>query len=342
MHRVAGLLGSFLMVAAPAFAAAPQPLQEPPVFASQSGPLAVLMVAAKRPSVAISTPLGTVTSDLWTYEVCYLPAPGANACPAGQGQSGLGGVRLALQPGDTLRVRLVNNLPIVPDADHIADNPYLINNPTNLHTHGLIVEPHRAVGPSDTYGDYVFTQVINPANQAVPPGVAAVTPVHPGLDLAQGAAEYLYDIEPTHPPGLFWFHPHLHGVSLNQVTAGLAGIITIGSVSDECADSSCVSTVAQSGVRHIVLKDTQVARGGVLMTQPDPGFCDDAAARPRQGTCPGQGSFAGGLGAHRQRSGLPRGPRRWIGRNLAHFECVGQPLLQTLRRERNCSPTPLV
>ena len=297
-YRVAGVLGSLSMIAAPASAAAPQPLQEPPVFASQSGTLAVLMVAAKRPSVAVSTPLGTVTTDLWTYEVCYLPAPGANACPAGQGQSGLGGVRLALQPGDTLRVRLVNNLPTVPDADHIADNPYLINNPTNLHTHGLIVEPHRAVGPSDTYGDYVFTQVINPANQAVPPGVAAVTPVHPGLDLAQGAAEYMYSIEPTHPPGLFWFHPHLHGVSLNQVTAGLAGIITIGSVGDECADNACVSAVAQSGVRHVVLKDTQVARGGVLMTQPNPGFCDDAAAGPRQGTCPGQGSFAGGTWVH--------------------------------------------
>jgi len=87
-YRVAGVLGSLLMIAAPASAAAPQPLQEPPVFASQSGTLAVLMVAAKRPSVAISTPLGTVTTDLWTYEVCYLPAPGANACPAGQGQSG--------------------------------------------------------------------------------------------------------------------------------------------------------------------------------------------------------------------------------------------------------------
>jgi len=42
------------MIAAPASAAAPQPLQEPSVFASQSGTLAVLMVAAKRPSVAVS------------------------------------------------------------------------------------------------------------------------------------------------------------------------------------------------------------------------------------------------------------------------------------------------
>jgi len=165
-------------------ASAQQPLQDPPVFQSEKGKLSVLMIAAKRPAVK----LGPVTTDLWTYEVCKLPSPGANACPAGTSQSGLGGVRLALQTGDKLSIRLVNNLPTVPDADHVADNPYLIDNPTNLHTHGLIVEPHRAVGAADTYGDYAFVEVTNPANKAVPPGVASVTPVHPGLDVADSAA----------------------------------------------------------------------------------------------------------------------------------------------------------
>ncbi len=295
---------SLLAVAAPASAAKPapapaqQPLQDPPVFASQNGALSVLMIAAKRTAVPVSTPLGTITTDLWTYEVCNLPAPGANACPAGTSHSDLGGVRLALNPGDTLRVRLVNKLPTVTDANHVADDPYLINNPTNLHTHGLIVEPHRAVGPADTFGDYVFALVTNPDNNAVPPGVAAVTPVHPGIDVVKGAAEYVYNIDATHPPGLMWFHPHLHGISLNQVNSGLAGALTIGSVADECADSACINAVNQSGLRHIVLKDTQVASGGVLSTQPDPGFCGGAPASPRQGTCPGQGAFAGGTWLH--------------------------------------------
>ncbi len=275
-------------------ASAQQPLQEPPVFASQDGSLSVLMIAAKRPAVR----LGPVTTDLWTYEVCYLPEPGANACPAGAGQSGLGGVRLALQTGDKLSVRLVNKLPIVPDADHIIDNPYLIDNPTNLHTHGLIVEPHRAVGPKDTYGDYVFVETTNPANKALPPGVASVTPVHPGLDVAEGAVEYRYQIDAAHPAGLFWFHPHMHGVALNQVTAGLAGIITIGSSAEGCADDACAVAVQQSGIRHLILKDTQVQKGGVLSTQPDPGFCDGAPAAPRQGLCAGQGPFAGGSWMH--------------------------------------------
>jgi FtsP/CotA-like multicopper oxidase with cupredoxin domain len=247
------------------------------------------MVAARRPNV----PLGSVSSDLWTYEVCTLPAPGANACPTGKGEAGLGGVRLQLQPGDTLRVRLVNDLPVVIDADHDGENPSLANNPTNLHTHGLIVEPHRAVSAQDAYGDYVFVEVTNPANNAAPP-----SPAHPGMDVAEGAVQYEYSIDATHPPGLYWFHPHLHGLALNQVTAGMAGILTIGSVADECADAACASAVQQSTVRHIVLKDTQVAKGNALISQPDPGFCDGAAAAPRQGSCQGQGPFAGGSWVH--------------------------------------------
>ena len=86
-----------------------------------------------------------------------------NACPTGSAHP-LGGVRLQLNPGDTLKIRLVNNLPPITDAEHLADNPALGANSTNLHTHGLIVEPHRAEGPNDPSGDYVFLELRNPAN----------------------------------------------------------------------------------------------------------------------------------------------------------------------------------
>jgi hypothetical protein len=42
------------------------------------------------------------------------------------------GVRLQLNPGDTPTIRLVNKLPPIPEAKHIADIPTLIGNPTNL------------------------------------------------------------------------------------------------------------------------------------------------------------------------------------------------------------------
>ena len=119
-----------------------------------------------------------VSTTAWVYEVCPRTTPLQNACPAGSAHP-LGGVRLQLNPGDTLKIRLVNKLPPIPEAKHIADHPTLIGNPTNLHTHGLIVEPHRAEGPNDPYGDYVYMEVRNPANpipSAAPMAAAARGP----------------------------------------------------------------------------------------------------------------------------------------------------------------------
>ena len=281
-HRLAaGLVpAAAVLLCLGAAAVSAAPYQDPPVFSSKNGALRILMIAAKRPHVA----LGDVTTDLWTYEVCRLPAPGANACPSGTGHAGLGGVRLALQPGDTLSIRLINDLPplTAADADHIADQPTLIGNPTNLHTHGLIVEPHRAVGPSDTYGDYVFLELRNTHNP-IPAGAG-----HPGIDIARNAVEYEYNIETAHPTGLFWFHPHLHGLSLNQVSAGMSGAITIGNPADVCGNAGCVDALNGATIRHLVLKDTQVAPGNILKTQEEPEFCAGAPTTGRIGFCRGQ------------------------------------------------------
>ncbi len=150
---------ALLLSTVPAATASADPLIDPPVFASQRGALDLVLVAGAVPTTIVSG----VSANAWVYEVCPRTSPMQNACPTGSAHP-LGGVRLQLSPGDTLKIRLVNKLPPNPDAKHIADNPTLIGNPTNLHTHGLIVEPHRAEGPSDPYGDYVFLELRNPAN----------------------------------------------------------------------------------------------------------------------------------------------------------------------------------
>ena len=220
-------LSALLLSTLPAATGSAAPLSDPPVFTSQRGALDLVMVAGAVPTTITSS----VTTNAWVYEVCPRTSPMQNACPSGSAHP-LGGVRLQLNPGDTLKIRLVNKLPPIPEAKHIADNPMLIGNPTNLHTHGLIVEPHRAEGPSDPYGDYVFVELRNPANPvpSAPPWPAAMPRHgHPDMDVAYGAVDYAIQIPANHPSGHFWFHPHIHGVALNQVTAGLSGVITIGS-----------------------------------------------------------------------------------------------------------------
>ena len=97
-------------------------------------------------------------------------------------------------------------------------------NPTNLHTHGLIVEPRQATPSNPTYGDYVYVL-------AYPKGKLPTMQM-PGLDYTDQPLDYDIYIPSNHPTGLFWIHPHVHGLAFNQISYGMAGIITIGSVNN--------------------------------------------------------------------------------------------------------------
>src|SRR5450830_93782 len=92
-------------------------------------------------------------------------------------------------PGPTLHVR---------PGDRIRVS--LRNNlaaPTNLHTHGLHVSPR---GNSDN----VFVMI------------------QPGESF-----DYEYQLPDTHPPGVYWYHPHHHGLVADQVFGGLYGGIIV-------------------------------------------------------------------------------------------------------------------
>lgn len=95
---------------------------------------------------------------------------------------GLPGPTLHLQPGDRLQVRLVNDL----------------DDPTNLHLHGLHVSP-------SGNGDNVFLTV------------------RPGESF-----DYDHQLPEDHPPGTYWYHPHHHGLVADQVFGGLYGAIVVG------------------------------------------------------------------------------------------------------------------
>ncbi|HTO84366.1 MAG TPA: multicopper oxidase domain-containing protein, partial [Methylomirabilota bacterium] len=114
----------------------------------------------------------------------------------------------------------------------------------------------------------------------------------------------------NHPSGLFWFHPHVHGIALNQVVQGMSGLLTIGKVGDNVHGDSSNTPWPDANVRHIMLKEIQVLPGGPVVydsgtqqTQPgevlnqeDPDFCAQfpAAHEVRQGSCPGQDNSGDG------------------------------------------------
>lgn len=90
-------------------------------------------------------------------------------------------------PGPTLRVRPGDRLVV-----HLENG---LDHPTNLHAHGLRVPPA---------AEDVFTEV--------GPGAGRT---------------YVYDIPADHPPGLFWYHPHVHPWVAPGVGAGLSGMLVV-------------------------------------------------------------------------------------------------------------------
>jgi FtsP/CotA-like multicopper oxidase with cupredoxin domain len=120
---------------------------------------------------------------------------------------------LRLKPGDLLILRLKNDLT---NADHgatAANDPHahmemsrdpcasglMTATSTNLHFHGLTVPPV-------CHQDDVLKTSIGPRDPAF---------------------EYRFRIPANEPPGLYWYHPHIHGFTKVQVLGGASGAIII-------------------------------------------------------------------------------------------------------------------
>lgn len=120
---------------------------------------------------------------------------------------------LRVNVGDTLRVLVNNQLP--PNKASAEPATHLrYPNSMNLHTHGLHVNPGLVSRNPDVYGDYVMDD----PNLGIQPGKTR---------------QHEFAIRPDHPPGAYWYHPHLHGSTAMQVGSGMAGAILIKGAIDQ-------------------------------------------------------------------------------------------------------------
>jgi suppressor of ftsI len=118
---------------------------------------------------------------------------------------------LRVRPGDTIRLRFPNAL----------------DQPTNLHVHGLSVSP---LGNSD----------------------------NPFLHIAPGETlDYEIRVPASQPPGLFWYHPHPHTFSDVQTRNGMSGAIIVDGLLDP------FPTLRHLRERVLLLKDLQLENGRV-------------------------------------------------------------------------------
>ncbi len=114
------------------------------------------------------------------------------------------------------------------DYLQITNRNNLPGQPTNLHTHGLHVTPKGQ-------GDNVFVNT---------PSGATFT--------------NKYAIPTDHIPGEYWYHPHRHMFSAQQVGAGMAGMI------DVRADTPEERELDRYRTRHIMIQQFRVDDGQVV------------------------------------------------------------------------------
>ena len=126
---------------------------------------------------------------------------------------------LRMKPDETLKIRLINDLP--PNRDILPGNPsypHQLNN-TNLHFHGAHCSPSgiadnvmRSMGPGNSYD----IEIPLPAD---------------------------------HTSGTYWYHPHHHGSADVQVASGMVGAIIVE------GDFADVPEIAQARERVMLLSE---------------------------------------------------------------------------------------
>ena len=184
-------------------------LSEPPTLRSSNGVLSMDLIAdySSQPielgtaanSNTYPSPKTIVNTTLRRYTGAF-PAP-----------------TLRVKAGDTIKIRLINHLP--PSPSNSSSLGFLNHqNSTNLHFHGLHVSPKKSiVNGQEIYGDYV----VDAPDAGVLPGEER---------------QHVIELPADHPPGIFWYHPHLHGSSGAQVSSGMFGAIIVEGATNELFD----------------------------------------------------------------------------------------------------------
>jgi FtsP/CotA-like multicopper oxidase with cupredoxin domain len=117
---------------------------------------------------------------------------------------------LRVNPGDVLNLNVIDDIGVTsdtmkmdmaaPSGPPCGDGGVPTLNSTNVHFHGMNVPPV-------CHQDDVINTVIQPGS--------------PGF-------QFSVQVPTTQPPGLYWYHPHIHGFTEFQVNGGAAGALIVG------------------------------------------------------------------------------------------------------------------
>jgi FtsP/CotA-like multicopper oxidase with cupredoxin domain len=144
--------------------------------------------------------------------------------------NGLESPTLHVSPGDTINIALTNMVPPVPGAPAermfndvtTCGDPVMTPTSVNMHFHGTNTSPR-------CHSDEVIHTLVNSGETFT----------------------YALHIPKDEPPGLYWYHPHVHGISSVALQGGSTGAIEVEGI------ANIQPAVANLPVRYLVLRDQQ-------------------------------------------------------------------------------------
>jgi FtsP/CotA-like multicopper oxidase with cupredoxin domain len=126
--------------------------------------------------------------------------------------NGLQGPTLHVLPGDTLNVTVTNLVPAPPPGSptEVVSNPSnkcgdstMTITSLNVHYHGTNTAP-------TCHSDEIIHTIINSGE----------------------SFQYSLHFPTNEPPGLYWYHPHVHGLAEAAVQGGASGVIIVGGIAN--------------------------------------------------------------------------------------------------------------
>jgi FtsP/CotA-like multicopper oxidase with cupredoxin domain len=129
---------------------------------------------------------------------------------------------LRLNPGDQLIMNLTNNIQAPYDRNGKKKTGHMMK----MNMHGA----HQASGPDDPCsGQDVLPSSTNVHFHGlnVPPLCHQDDVLQTVIQSGDPAFQYSTQIPANEPPGLYWYHPHIHGNTTTQVNGGASGAIIV-------------------------------------------------------------------------------------------------------------------
>ena len=143
-----------------------------------------------------------------TKRFCYFDAAG-NQAPT-----------LRLSPGDLLILNLKNDLTNSPAAAPGAAN-------SANHNHGHSTAAQKTADPCDSTTMSLTSTNLHFHGLTVPAVCHQDDVLKTSVQPGDPPFQYKFRIPENEPPGLYWYHPHIHGFSKPQVLGGASGAMII-------------------------------------------------------------------------------------------------------------------